>query len=76
MDKDELRVLFAAFAMLKMRWERGEENSDAQDCWQIADKMLEEMNKDDLGIVAIKKRRSSWTKSNTTSSTKTAKQFE
>jgi hypothetical protein len=57
MDKAELRVLFASFAMLKMTWHRGEESDDAKDCWFIADKMIDAMDETEGGIVAIKKRK-------------------
>jgi hypothetical protein len=57
MENEELRILFAAFAMLKMSWAKGEEEEDAKDCWFVADKMLEARNAaDDGGITTIRKR--------------------
>lgn len=58
MNEEELRVLFAAFAMLKMAWHKGEEDEDAKDCWYLAEKMLtSRMQNIDGGIAAIKPRR-------------------
>ena len=57
MNDDDLRYFFAAFAMLKMAWHRGEEDEDARDCYFIADKMLDARNKDKTGIAGIKNRR-------------------
>lgn len=57
MNDDDLRDFFAAFAMLKMAWNRGEEDEDARDCYFIADKMLDARNKDKTGIAGIKNRR-------------------
>lgn len=60
MNDSELRVLFAAFAMLKMNWERGEDIGNARDCFVIADAMVEASKpppSDDIGIVAIKKKK-------------------
>jgi hypothetical protein len=54
MNDEDLRDLFAAFAMMKMSWCRGEEENDASDCWFIADKMLEARKKQAAGIAAIK----------------------
>ncbi len=61
MNDSELRILFAAFAMLKMNWDQGEDLENARDCFAIADAMVEASRpsppEDALGIVAIKKRR-------------------
>lgn len=60
MNDSELRILFAAFAMLKMNWERGQDEGNALDCFAIADAMVEASKTppgDNLGIVAIKKRK-------------------
>lgn len=60
MNDTELRILFAAFAMLKVSWERGHDEANAKDCFAIADAMVEAAKTppgDDLGIVAIKKRK-------------------
>ena len=60
MNDSELRILFAAFAMLKMKWNPGEDIENAKDCFVIADAMVEASKsspEDALGIVAIKKRK-------------------
>ena len=60
MNDSEMRILFAAFAMLKMSWDRGEDEENAKDCFAIADAMVEASKsyiEDKLGIVAIKKKR-------------------
>ena len=67
MDDEELIILFAAFAMLI--------EDSPRECWEKARAMVEAKDPPEAGIVAIKKRRS-WTKQGTTSTTKTAKQFE
>ena len=46
MNDDELRILFACFAMLKMTWARGDEAADAKDCFLIADAMIKESKND------------------------------
>ena len=58
-DKEYLRHLYAMFAMMKMTWTRGDEKSDAEDCFHIADAMLEasESKPVEEGIVSIKKPR-------------------
>ena len=57
---DDLRDLFAMFAMQQVTWRKGEEAEDAQDCYVIADAMMEARNKEkdyaEKGITAIKKR--------------------
>jgi hypothetical protein len=59
-DREYLRHLYAMFAMLKMNWKIGDDKTDAEDCFRIADTMLEasERKTVDEGIVSIKKRRS------------------
>jgi len=59
-DRIYLRHLYAMFAMMKMTWSKGEEKEDAEDCFVIADAMLEasESKPVEEGIVSIKKRRS------------------
>jgi len=57
MTDEDMRVCFAMFAMLKMTWDRGDEENDARDCWKIADEMLRARHlEQDEGIAAIKKR--------------------
>lgn len=58
-DRENFRNLFAMFAMMKMTWTRGDEKADAEDCFIIADAMLEASQKkqNDGGISAIKPRR-------------------
>jgi hypothetical protein len=59
-DDKYLRDLFACFAIQKITWKKGEETEDAQDCYVIADAMMEARNKEkdyaEKGITAIKKR--------------------
>lgn len=60
MNNSELRNMFAAFAMLKMNWDSGNDREKARECFQIADAMVEASLtslEDSLGIVAIKKRK-------------------
>jgi hypothetical protein len=40
MTEDDLLDLYALFAMLKMNWDKGEEEKDADDCYVIARAML------------------------------------
>jgi hypothetical protein len=57
MIDSDMRICFAMFAMLRMSWNRGEEERDAKDCWTIADEMLKAQNPEhEGGIAAIKKR--------------------
>jgi len=60
-DKEYLRDLFAMFAMQKIRWKKGEEAEDAEDCYVIADAMLEARNKKEpkMGITAVEPKRRS-----------------
>ena len=57
-DRETLRNVFAAFAMLKMVWHRGEDDDNARDCFAIADAMMRarDAKTEEGGIVAIKKR--------------------
>jgi hypothetical protein len=55
---DDLRDCFAMFAMQKITWKKGEEAQDAEDCYVIADAMMEaRKGKDEAGIAGIKKRK-------------------
>lgn len=58
-DREYFRHLYAMFAMMKLTWSKGEEKIDAEDCFVIADAMLEaSQKKEDVGgISAIKPRR-------------------
>lgn len=56
-DKIYLRHLYAMFAMMKMTWARGDEKSDAEDCFRIADAMLEASEPKEAGIASIKRRK-------------------
>ena len=57
MSEEDMRMCFAMFAVLKVSWDRGEEENDARDCWKIADEMIRAQNPEqDGGIAAIKKR--------------------
>ena len=58
MNENDLRDCFAMFAILKVAWKKGEEKADAEDCYTIADAMLEARKpKEELGIVAVKRGR-------------------
>ena len=55
---DDLRDCFAMFAMQKITWKKGEEKEDAEDCYVIADAMMEaRKGKDEAGIAGIGKRK-------------------
>ena len=41
MTEDDLLDLYALFAMLKMNWDKGEEQKDADDCYTIARAMIQ-----------------------------------
>ena len=57
MSEEDMRMCFAMFAMLKVSWDRGEEEHDARDCWKIADEMLKARHPEqDEGIASIGKR--------------------
>ena len=61
MNDNDLRDLFAAFAILKMDWSSAERDAEHADtCYAIADAMLRARRPattEEIGIVAIKKRR-------------------
>jgi len=56
---DDLRDCFAMFAMQQVTWRKGEEAEDAQDCYVIADAMMEARKgkNDEEGIAGIRKRK-------------------
>ena len=57
MSEEDMRMCFAMFAMLKVSFDRGEEENDARDCWKIADEMLRARHlEQDEGIASIRKR--------------------
>lgn len=56
-DKEYLRAIYAGIAMLKMSWKKGDEKIDAEDCFLIADFMINSLDAQDEGIVAIKPKR-------------------
>jgi hypothetical protein len=57
-DREYLRDIFACFAMQKITWKKGEEAQDAEDCFVIADAMMEARNaKVTTGLPPIKRRR-------------------
>jgi hypothetical protein len=58
-DKEYLRHMYAMFAMMKMTWTRGTEKVDAEDCFVIADAMLEASEPKEAGIASIKRRKKS-----------------
>ena len=56
---DDLRDLFAMFAIQKITWKKGEEKEDSMDCYVIADAMMEarkSSSSNEAGIVAIKRK--------------------
>lgn len=61
MNEEELRDIFAMFAMTKMAWDRGYDRENAEDCYRIADAMLEarrnSQKEPEIGIVALKTKR-------------------
>ena len=48
MSEDDLLDLYALFAMLKMNWDKGEEEKDADDCYTIANAMLLARNRKEI----------------------------
>jgi hypothetical protein len=60
-DEKYLRDLFAMFAMQKITWKKGEEKEDAEDCYVVADAMMEARNKEENyaeeGIAGIRKKK-------------------
>ena len=58
MNENDLRDCFAMFAILKVTWKKGEEKADAEDCYTIADAMLEARKpKEEVGIKAVRKKK-------------------
>ena len=60
MDDEDLRDLFAGFAMLSKMWISPHLEDYARDCYRIADAMIEakyEDNVPEVGIAAVKKRK-------------------
>jgi hypothetical protein len=45
------------FAMMRMTWVRGFEKDDAENCFVIADAMLEASEPKEAGIASIKRRK-------------------
>lgn len=57
MKNEELRVLFAAFAMVSKTWVSGKEDIDARRCYEIADAMIAAKDVDsEEGIVGVIKK--------------------
>jgi hypothetical protein len=48
MTEDDLLDLYALFAMIKMNWDKGEEEKDADDCYTIANAMLQARNRKEI----------------------------
>jgi hypothetical protein len=60
MNDEDLRDLFAGFAMLSKMWISPHLEDYAKDCYRIADAMLDAKYADDepeVGIAAVKKRK-------------------
>jgi hypothetical protein len=62
MNDEDLRDLFAAFAMVSKMWVSGKEEADARQCYRMADAMLdakyaEPVSEPEMGITAIKRKR-------------------
>lgn len=57
MNDEDLRDLFAAFALTSKAWMSGKEERDAIRCYEIADAMIEAKHVDEnKGIAAVMKR--------------------
>jgi hypothetical protein len=59
MNDEDLRDLFAAFALMSKAWMSGKEDIDARKCYAIADAMIEAKyaeEEPDVGITAIKRK--------------------
>ena len=57
MDDEDLRDLFAAFAMISKAWVPSNLEDHAKNCYKFADAMIEaKYGKKEEGIAAIKKR--------------------
>lgn len=57
MKDEELRVLFAAFAMLSKTFMSGKEDADARRCYEIADAMIAAKDAEEGIVSVIKKSR-------------------
>lgn len=60
MDDEDLRDLFAAFAMVSNAWIPPDLQAHARNCYRIADAMIEAKYADnvpEVGIAAVKKRK-------------------
>jgi len=60
MDDEDLRDLFAGFAMLSKMWISPHLEDYAKDCYRIADAMIDAKYADNIpevGIAAVKKRK-------------------
>jgi len=59
MDDDDLRDLFAAFAMVSKMWMLGQEDVDAKRCYRMADAMIEAKYAvpEEVGIATAPKRK-------------------
>ena len=60
MDDEDLRDLFAGFAMLSKMWISPHLEDYAKDCYRIADAMIDAKyayNIPEVGIAAVKKRK-------------------
>jgi hypothetical protein len=60
MDDEDLRDLFAAFAMVSNAWIPPDLQAHARNCYAIADAMIEAKYADnvpEVGIAAVKKRK-------------------
>ena len=62
MNDSEMRILFAAFAMMTKRWNGREDDEEARECFAVADAMVKaskesKASEDTLGIAAIKSRK-------------------
>lgn len=59
MNDEDLRDLFAAFAMVSKMWVSGKEEADARQCYRMADAMIEAKYKEtpeDGGIATVVKK--------------------
>ena len=59
MNDEDLRDLFAAFAMVSKMWISGKEEVDARQCYRMADAMIKAKyaeEEPEVGITAIKRK--------------------
>ena len=57
MNDEDLRDLFAGFAMISKLWMSGKETADARMCYRMADAMIEaKYKKEEEGIASVIKR--------------------